>query len=356
MSSVFSYAQEVVVGGVKFTINEDEATVTGYVAEDFNGILDVENISFEGKMYPVTEVGERAFEKCATLTSVNLPVVTNVARFAFLSCTALTTLDMPAATNIGVQAFQHCISLTSVDLPAASILDDYVFNGCIGLTTVNLPVATDIERKAFDGCSALSSVSLPVATDFGTWLFDQCVALTSVSLPQATTLGSYTFFRCSALTSVDLPVVTTIGYSSFGRCFDLTSLSLPKVAPIIIDPSNGYSAFSDLDKSKITICIYAEEGEAEGYTAGNGWDGFKEIVYVGATGINPNHTTDITAFVDASGALHLLGGANDSEEVTVYDSMGALVAKSNASDLNVQLRSGIYFVRVGSKTLKVVAQ
>ncbi len=188
-----------------------------------------------------------------------------------------------------------------------------------------------------------------MATTIKSMAFHKCNSLTSVSLPVATTLEYNTFSHCSALTSIKLPMVTTILNYALTSCDVLTSVSLPKVAPAIGESSLGTV------RSGISIYVYSEEEEAEGYTAENGWDVFKEIIYVGATGIRPNDATDIKAFVDESGRLHIQG-INNASEVTLYNTMGSLVAKSIASNLDVQLRSGIYFVKVGSKTIKVVSK
>ena len=86
----------------------------------------------------VQSIGERAFNGCSKLTSVNFQAATTIGDHAFYSCRALTSVDFPAATTIGDYAFANCSELTSVDFPAATTIRDGVFIRCSKLTSVVL--------------------------------------------------------------------------------------------------------------------------------------------------------------------------------------------------------------------------
>ncbi len=64
----------------------------------------------------VTEIGERAFSDCYSLTSVTIPdSVTSIGDWAFEYCTSLTSITIPdSVASIGDGAFYYCTSLTSV--------------------------------------------------------------------------------------------------------------------------------------------------------------------------------------------------------------------------------------------------
>ncbi len=365
-----------------------------------------------------TSIGDQAFSNCDALTSVSLPLATNIGSMAFYACDALTSVSLPLATNIGSMAFYNCYALTSVSLPLATNISYKTFHGCYALTSVSLPLATNIGSMAFYNCYALTSVSLPLATNIGDNAFSACDALTSVSLPSiAPTIQENTFDYLRSSISIFVPkghsgytaengwtgfkyigvllieidyikyqlesetstaavveisdktlsettIKSTISYEAdtynvvfdqeafiFAGCSNLTKITMPAQAL----PLSFYT-FYGLDKSKISIYVDASEDEAEGYTPENGYEGFKEIIYMGeATGINPNEATEAKAYVDEYGTLHIEGISNMTE-ISVYNTMGSLVSKSNKQDLDVQLTSGVYFVRVGSKTIKVVAQ
>jgi len=64
----------------------------------------------------VTSIGERAFQECSGLTSINIPnSVTSIGRSAFSSCTGLTSVTIPdSVTSIENYAFWNCRDLTSI--------------------------------------------------------------------------------------------------------------------------------------------------------------------------------------------------------------------------------------------------
>ena len=94
-------------------------------------------------------IGDRAFEGCSGLTSLNLPAgITSIGDWTFQGCSGLTSLTLPASiTSIGGHAFQTCSGLTSLTLPA-------------GITSLTLPagITSGIVYGAFEGCSGLTSI------------------------------------------------------------------------------------------------------------------------------------------------------------------------------------------------------
>ena len=64
----------------------------------------------------MTEIGVGAFEKCSSLTSVNIPSsVTEIGYEAFSGCSSLTSVNIPSSvTSIGEWAFDDCRGLRSV--------------------------------------------------------------------------------------------------------------------------------------------------------------------------------------------------------------------------------------------------
>ena len=64
----------------------------------------------------MTRIGDDAFSKCNSLTSVTIPNgVTSIGWGAFRDCTSLTSVTIPdSVTSIGISAFRDCYSLESV--------------------------------------------------------------------------------------------------------------------------------------------------------------------------------------------------------------------------------------------------
>ena len=71
----------------------------------------------------------------------------------------INTSNITCITN---EAFQRCTSLTTINLPdGLTSIGDYVFFGCGLLTTINLPNSlTSIEREIFRDCSSLENVTI----------------------------------------------------------------------------------------------------------------------------------------------------------------------------------------------------
>lgn len=181
--------------------------------------------------YPVTSIGDRAFNGCRDLTSVSIPSgVTNIGEYAFYYCSGLTSVSIPSGvTNIGGYAFAGCIRLISVIIPnSVTDIGDYAFAGCSGLTSVTISNSvTDIGDSTFQSCSGLTSIIIPNSvTSIKFSAFYCCSGLTSVSIPGSVTdIGNYAFSGCSGLTSVIIPSsVTDIQDRAFSYCGNLTDV------------------------------------------------------------------------------------------------------------------------------------
>ena len=108
------------------------------------------------------------------------------------------TLDGKTVTAIGDYAFARCYSLTSVSIPdSVTSIGDGAFYSCSSLTSVSIPDSvTAIGDSAFGCCSSLTSVSIPDSvTAIESWAFYACSSLTSVSIPNSVTACSQLWSR-----------------------------------------------------------------------------------------------------------------------------------------------------------------
>ena len=182
----------------------------------------------------VKVIGNRTFERCDSLTSINIPnSVTNIGDEAFYGCKSLTSINIPnSVTNIGDSAFVRCSSLTSINIPnSVTNIGDRAFAGCSSLTSINIPNSvTNIEDYAFLGCESLTSIYIPNSvTNIGSGAFSGCGSLTSINIPDSVTnIGDDAFGRCGSLTSINIPdSVTNIGDDAFYECEYLKSINIP---------------------------------------------------------------------------------------------------------------------------------
>ena len=112
------------VDGIYYNINGEEVTVTNETGESnsnsYSGdVVIPSSVSYEGKSYSVTSIGEYAFQNCSHVTSVMIPeTVVSIGDFAFSVCTSLTKMELPALLqSIGTYSFSSCTELISVTLP-----------------------------------------------------------------------------------------------------------------------------------------------------------------------------------------------------------------------------------------------
>ena len=239
----------------------------------------------------ITSIGENAFSGCSGLTSLNLPAgITSIGDWTFQGCSGLTSLTLPASiTSIGENAFYGCSGLTSLNLPAGiTEIGSWAFEGCSGLTSLTLPAGiTEIDDLAFSNCSRLTSLTLPAGiTSIGDRAFEGCSGLTSLNLPAGITeIGDRAFMDCSGLTSLTLPAgITEIGYGTFKGCSGLTSLTLPAgitslTLPAGITSGIVYGAFEGCS-GLTSIYVYAEKVPKIGGNVFEGIDAKKCTLYV----------------------------------------------------------------------------
>ena len=236
--------------------NNNTLTITDYIGD--NASVTIPS-TIEG--YSVTSIGERAFEDCYKLTSIEIPnSVTSIGYNAFSGCpiesatmptiaisyipiSKLKTVVINGGSSIGEYAFGGCYSLTSVVIPnSVTSIGSNAFGGCpienatmptnaissipkYQLKTVVINGGSSIGEKAFEDCTSLTSIEIPNSvTSIGGYAFSYCASLQSIVIPNSvTSIGEFAFEGCDKLTSVVIPnSVTSIAYRAFGGCSSLT--------------------------------------------------------------------------------------------------------------------------------------
>ena len=265
-------AQDFEVGGIYYNITSSTASLTVAVtfegtsydsfSNEYTGIVNIpETVSYDGKTYSVTSIGNTAFHGCSGLTSIVIPnSVTSIGGGAFYNCSGLTSITIPnSVTSIGYSTFSGCTGLTSVSIGnSVTSIGTSAFYGCSSLTSINIPNSvTTIGRDAFRGCFGLTKAEFASIENLCKIRFDVedsnplCYAhhlyingeeIKDLVIPNSVTnIGDYTFYNCSGLTSINIPnSVTSIGSSAFKYC-KLHDVFVNCITP----PSMATNAFSE---------------------------------------------------------------------------------------------------------------
>ena len=221
-------------GGIRYALSEN-AAVAEYAASDLTEARIPESVSYDGDVYPVTEIGAYGFDN-GVLTRVEIPdTVTTIGEGAFTGNAELTEVTIPGSvTEIGAYAFSGCHALI-LYCEAASAPDGWseYWNG-------ECPVIWDCaDNDTTEDGSVYAEIggiryalSDGVATVFdGTALTDAVTVPASVTYAgdtyTVTAIGAYAFYGSEAV-SITLPdSVTEIGVSAFDGCYNLTELYIP---------------------------------------------------------------------------------------------------------------------------------
>ena len=204
--------------------------------DEYTGAVTIPpSVTYSGKTYSVTAIGDNAFSGCSSLTSIKIPnSVTEIGHYAFEDCSGLTSVTIPnSVSSIGGGAFYNTPWYNSQpDGLVYAGLVAYKYKGSMqsGTSIVIKDGTLSVTGSCFRGCNGLTSVTIPNSvTSIGGYAFEECGDLTSVTIPNSvTTINSGTFQDCSGLTSVTIPnSVTTIGEDAFYDCIGLTSITIP---------------------------------------------------------------------------------------------------------------------------------
>ena len=174
--------------GIVYELNENSITVTGTILGFQGGEITIPATIKKGMIsYPVTGVGDNAFENCGALENVTFSGnVGSIGDTAFVGCNALENVTFSGnIDSIGDSAFFICYQLNTVTFSGnvGSIRDHAFTDAAIENVTFSGDVGS-IGYGAFRNCTALESVTFSGdVTSIGDYAFQYCTKLTTIYVP-----------------------------------------------------------------------------------------------------------------------------------------------------------------------------
>ena len=240
LSSTAVHAYNAMIDGICYNFSGSNAIVTYetatyetwyeiYISDYYGDVVIPSSVTYNGRTYRVSSIGDYAFNYCKDLTSVSIPSsVKSISGNPFTNCSSLTSINVDSRNTV-YDSRNNCNAIIET-------ATNTLISGCQN-TTIPENVRS-IGGSAFSGCSGLTSVTIPEGvTSIGNGAFYGCSGLTSVTIPEGvTSIGNYAFEGCSGLTSITIPEgVTSIGNSAFYGCNSLETVYLPKSVTYIGD-------------------------------------------------------------------------------------------------------------------------
>ena len=247
--------------GMEYMVPGDTVSVGEYA---FYGC---KNLSTVGLNDNVEEVASSAFDRCGSLTSIQVSpdneTLASIDGVLFRKSDR-SLLRYPEGLSeplyyvpdgilsIGPGAFRGCGSLWKVMVPEGVVsVGEFAFSACGTLASVSLPgTVKDIGSSPFSNCPCLEEISVSgkgqLATVGGSLVDTGASRLiclpagrgdTVFEVPEGVmSIGDGAFSRCSSLQSVSLPDgLELIGSRAFESCSALESVSIPKAVSAIGD-------------------------------------------------------------------------------------------------------------------------
>jgi len=246
-----------------YTIDRGEATITGCYTGGTTELF----IPREIDGYPVTKIGNSAFNGYQNLTKVVLPEgIKSIGTHAFEYCTSLAEINIPTSvTDIGYSAMGGCDSLKSVEIPeTVTNIGAEVLEFCDRLKEIRGVRGSAADRLAKElevKFVPIEAVPKPTPTrnpnpvrfksgdyealDFGNGTCEIAKYIGKaydISIPErlnglnVVSIGDAAFKECGDVENVIVPDgVETLGKEAFYHCSRLYTISLPSSLKVIDD-------------------------------------------------------------------------------------------------------------------------
>lgn len=234
-------------------------------------------VTYGGKTYRVSSIGERAFKGHSDINYLSIPsTIKSIGKYAFADCGSSMTVniaDLAAWCEMKL-GNEHASPLSSAG--KVLVCD-------IETTTINIPnTVTSIGKFTFYQCRKIKSLSIPGCVNkIGGSAFEDCTGLTSLSLSYGiVSIGGSSFEGCTGLKEVSIPgSINVISINAFKNCRNLISV----VSEIEYPSSIDNNVFEGISASAV---LKVPKGTKSVYRSLSGWDQFAKVVESGVADVD----------------------------------------------------------------------
>ena len=283
------------------------------------GVVIPSSVSYGGVDYAVTSIGNYAFAGSSYMTSLRIP--SSVVSIGYSIASLCNSLESYSVDAENPSFFSYDGVLYSRS-PLALFLSPRAKSG----TVTVYDGITELRSSAFQYCSYISSVKIPSSVkSIKDGAFANCTSLARIELPaDLRRIEVSTFYLCKSLSEITIPsYVKTIDDHAFYGCASLATVRNCSSLPIVAGESS-YGGVA-LYASEVLPCVPTSVA-----------DGSALRVYSSASGVVVENGEGLR--------IHIFG----------YN--GALVHSGLVTGrrLELPLASGVYLVKVGDVSVKIV--
>ena len=281
----------------------------------------------------------------STLRYINLSKAENteLPDEALAECYRADSIALPAnLERVGYAAFRGCMALKSIDIPASvTEIDDNAFEDCRSITAINFGGTEGTQAQAGRAAAPAAQSEL---RRIGNWAFYNCHQLQHLVIPEGVTeIGDAAFYGCTYLEDLELPsTVTRIGDNCFALCSKLKQIRVRATEP----PEIEAKTFYDVNRE---IPVYVPKDYIDDYREDPYWREFNLVgeEQGGTVGTDRAEISELYRMEDGRIVL------TEEMPVSVYTVTGALIYSGMATEVALPA-PGVYLLRIGSQTVKVV--
>lgn len=205
--------------------------------QDMVNIL--KNVTYGGKTYKVTKIGDEAFKDCPQLMDVSFEwdaEIESIGARAFAGCSSLNRAPFfMSLKTVGADAFDGCTSLAVIHLNGMTteeILPELNHLLSIEYATAKsnpLYYAHKLAHWGMDGEKFITEIPFPdSSTEIKSYVLAGASDITKVTIPSSVTkIGEGAFYGCSSLKISELPSgINAIAASTFEGCTSITKFTI----------------------------------------------------------------------------------------------------------------------------------